>query len=266
MSNVDTARRSFALGAFVVFQLLFLILHNLFTVLQDARSEMAPEARAVVEQFAPGWPESKGHLSRFMEGTTNVTNRYAQATLQLQSWSLFAPNVGTVCVFPALLLSDEPLPDAPVHATDAPGNYDVRGKIVLSDNEPADMTRYFRWGSFRLRRLENNLVVYLSPDDSETAAAMAERFRERIKSHVAEYDEALLAYLRWRLKAQGAAPPRQVILLMRRYSLKGPNAGANFFEGPFTMPVVRWQPQAPVRPARQALEYFNPVTQRFESL
>ena len=259
-------QRSVLLGLFVVVQLVFLIVQNAFTMLQEARPGMPPEVRDVVQQIAPDWPDRKGHLWDFMEGSTTLTNRWSQATLQLQTWSLFAPNVGKDCVFPALLLSDDDPADTRFPAIDWPVDFGTRGKVVLSDNEPADLMRYVRWGHFRLRRFENNLVIYLTPRDDEKPGETAERFRDRIKESVSDQADVLLAYLRWRLERATPASPRQVILLMRRYTLKGPDAGRDFFTGPFTIPVARWRPDAPERPARQMLDYFNPVSQRFESL
>ena len=259
-------QRSVLLGLFVVLQLVFLIVHNSFTMLQEARPNMSAETREIVAQFAPDWPDRKGHVWGLMEGSTTLTNRWSQATLQLQNWSLFAPNVGIDCVFPALLLSDDEPPDAPLGQNDSPAHFDVRGKIVLSENEPADPTSYVRWGHFRLRRFEGNLVTYLSPQENETPAETAERFRDRIKAYVSDYPELLLGYMRWRFQQSKEPSPRQVILLMRRYTIKSPDAGADFYSGPYTMPVARWRPGAPERSARQVLEYFDPVTRRFASL
>jgi hypothetical protein len=256
-------QRSVLLGLFVLFQLAVLVSHNLFSLLQELNEhipEEAPATRRIVQQLAPGWLEKKGHLWNVMEGSTQLTHRWSQVTLQLQQWSLFAPNVGTECVFPALLLSDEEPSVTPVAADESGRNYAVRGKLVLSDNEPPDLTRYFRWGAYRLRKYENNLVTYLSPREDETPEQLAERWRERIKDYVHANSDMLQAYVKWRLDVHGESP-RQVILLMRRYSLNAPSAEAEFFDGPFTLPVARWQPDAAA-----GLEYFNPVSRRFESL
>ena len=259
-------RRSVALGLFILLQLGFLITHNLFALLQEVRNEMSADARAMVRQVAPDWPEKQGHVWNLMEGSAQLTNRWSQLTLQLQTWSLFAPGIGKECVFPALLLSDEPPPDAPVTPGESPVHYEVRGKVVLSDNEPLDMNGYFRFGNFRLRRFENNFVLYLRPWEQETPRETVERLRQRIKDQVSESAEMLAEYLRFRLRQKGEAPPRQVILLMRRYSLVGPDGGAKFLEGPFTMPVARWLPHADRGADPPKLDYFNPVTQRFEPL
>ena len=251
---------SFLLGLFVVWQLVFLFVHNIFNFLQEQREEMRSNARTALRHFAPDWPEKKGHVWNFMEGSTKLTHRWSQATLQLEQWSLFAPGIGTECFFPALLLSDEAPPDAPVEPEDAPARYRVRGKIVLSDNEPTDMRRYLRWGNFRLRKFENALFPYLHARKDESPAETLERFRDKIKEYTKENAAMLGGYVRFRLKQKGEAPPRQLILLMRHYTLTGPDQ-VNFVEGPFTLPFARWQPQA-----GEDIEYFDPVTQRFEPL
>ena len=258
--------RSVLLGVFVVFQLAFLFVHNLVGLLQDVRPDMPPDVRAAAEQVAPGWPEKKGPVWNVMEATNKVTTRWSQATWQLQTWALFAPNVGRECVFPALVLSEAVPEDVPLRRGTTAGNYDVADKIVLSDNEPPDLKNFVRWGNFRLRRLENNLVVYLAPWQDEAPAEMIERFGVRIKEHVSEDRAMLSAYLRFRIGQLREPAPRQVILVMRRYHLTGPDGGTDFFEGPFTMPIARWQPQESQGDEPARLEYFNPVTDRFEPL
>ena len=84
-------------------------------------------------------------------------------------------------------------------AIDWPVDFGTRGKVVLSDNEPADLMRYARWGNFRLRRFENNLVIYLTPRDDEKPGETAGG-HDRIKESVSDQAEVLLAYLRWRLE------------------------------------------------------------------
>ena len=95
----NMTQRSVLLGLFVVVQLMFLIVQNAFTMLQEARLAACLRKFVIVQQIAPDWPDRKGHLWDFMEGSTTLTNRWSQATLQLQTWSLFAPNVGKDCVF-----------------------------------------------------------------------------------------------------------------------------------------------------------------------
>jgi hypothetical protein len=259
-------RPSLLLGVFIVGQLVFLFVQNLGTWLQDISGEMPGGVRTAVGQVAPDWPLKKGHVWNANEEATRLTLRWSQVTLQLQLWSLFAPTIGTECVFPALLLTDREFDELPVPPGGSLADDPALGRIVLSDNEPADMKRFVRWGNYRLRRFENNLVVYLTPREKETPQETAERWRDRIKENVSENAPLLQGYLRTRLRQiEQREPPRQVILLMRRYSLKGPEAGAEFFDGPFTMPVARWRLGANAGD-EAALDYYNPVTQRFEPL
>ena len=260
--------RSVLLGVFVVGQLLFLFVQNLGSWLQDMSGEMPGGVRTAVGQVAPDWLLKKGHAWNAHEEATHLTLRWSQVTLQLQMWSLFAPTIGTECVFPALLLTDREFDELPVPPGGSLADAPALGRVVLSDNEPVDMKRYVRWGNYRLRRFENNLVVYLTPREKETPQETAERWRDRIKEHVRENAPLLLGYLRMRLgqiEPVQREPARQVILLMRRYSLKGPEAGAEFFDGPFTVPVARWRLPANAG-EDDALDYYNPVTQRFEPL
>lgn len=259
ISPLESPKRSVALGVFVVLQLVFLVVHNFFNYLQEVREEMSSNARTAIRHVAPDWPEKKDHLWNVMEGSTQVTNRWSQATLQFQQWSLFAPTIGTDCYFPALLLSDVEPPEAPVEPEAAPARYRVHGKIILSDNEPADMQRYVRFGNFRLRKFENALFPYLVPRPQEPPRDTLERFRDKIKEYTKENMEMLGGYLRFRFQQTREPTPRQVILLMRHYSLTGPE-GTTFVEGPFTLPFARWLPEA-----GSALDYFDPMTHCFES-
>lgn len=266
MNSNHTRPRSVLLGLFIVGQLIFIIGHNLLTLAQELQKEMPAEARGAVRHLAPDWPEKTGHVWNMMEGSTQVMHRWSQVTWQLQTWSLFAPSVGKVCVFPALLLVDDEAPDGSMAPVDAPLDYEARGRLILSDNEPPDLKRFVRWGNFRLRRFENNLVVYMTPHPDETRVEMTERLQKRLKEHVVENADMLGAYLRFRLDQIAEKRPAQVILLMRRYGLKGPEHGADFVDGPYTVPVLRWQPARDENTGRPTLEIFNLATQRFEPL
>ena len=83
-------------------------------------------------------------------------------------------------------------------------------------------------------------------------------------------DMTVRAYLRWRgdryRKAHpDAPPPRQLILLMRRYAIVAPGDAPPYWRGPFTVPVARLWPDAPGS-ADGTLEMFNPVTQRYQEV
>jgi hypothetical protein len=150
-----------------------------------------------------------------------------------------------------------------------PGFQRPAAETLLSDNEPRDMLSYFRFGNFRLRRYEGNIVRTLRPLDDETPAAMRRRWRDAIGEHVRDYGDSIHAWLRWRLDREQAAhpgrpAPKQVILLMRRWSIVDHSKAPPYWDGPFTVPVARWQPQVAWDGGYGPLEPWDPVQERFE--
>jgi hypothetical protein len=82
----------------------------------------------------------------------------------------------------------------------------------------------------------------------------------------------MLAYVKWRLAVwQQQHPdrpsPRQVILVERAYTILPPDDDTgNVWDGPRTVPLMRWQPQAVWQEGYRPIERYNPVTQRFETM
>ena len=284
--------RQVFLGVFIVGQLFFLLSTNLIGFLIDNRTEMGPEAREAMTMVAPGWPEGKGHLWHLMDHVAKTDKMWAQTTGQLQIWSLFAPSVGRECVFPAIELrwDEEPL-SAPALARPlsllaahnpweaaslaatlhAPTKMPPAAELVLSPNEPAEPEHYLRWGDFRIRRYEANLVITLRPQEGEKPGATHERWSGRIRDHVVEYGEILQGYMRWRMgqaleRRPGREWPLQVILLFRDYHIQDYAEAPPFWQGPQAIPIARWQPAATWSPGYLPLEWHDPVTGRFKSL
>jgi hypothetical protein len=142
---------------------------------------------------------------------------------------------------------------------------------ILSDNEPRDVTRYFRLGKFRLRRLEGNLALILRVLEDETPEEAAQRWRGRIFKLLDEDGDTVKAYLRWRWESYrkahpGTPQPAQLILVMRRWAIRPPDRAPPYWDGPFTLPVARVQPRVPWPTSRLALEMYNPVTRRFQEV
>ena len=52
---------------------------------------------------------------------------------------------------------------------------------------------------------------------------------------------------------------QQVILIERTYKILGPEDAPRQWDGPHTLPLVRWQPLAPVPEGTRPLERFNPA-------
>jgi hypothetical protein len=298
--------RPVLLGVFLIAQLLFLVSSNLIGFLKDNRTELGPQARQAAEALAPGWPDEKGHVWHALEHVSKTDKMWAQLTGQLQVWSLFAPTIGRECVFPALELrwDDDPM-SAPalarplallsashpwealsisetlqaadmhhelvVHDERLPLGKVPDPELILSDNEPADLLHFFRFGNFRLRRYESSLVITLRPHEDEKPEKTNERWSESIRSHVADYSDIIQGYLRRRVSQAmerwpGRPPPRQVILLFRRFHINDYEDAPPFWQGPFVVPVARWQPAVTWDGAHQPLEWHDPVTDRFKSL
>jgi hypothetical protein len=96
------------LGLFILWQLFFLVVANLIDPLKEELprhlSKLPPRIKEVVEVVAPGLIEKKGQLYDSFEVVTNVTKRWGQTTGQVQSWSLFAPDVTSEITFVAVEL------------------------------------------------------------------------------------------------------------------------------------------------------------------
>src|SRR5262245_8476998 len=102
------------LGLLILGQIAFLAISNFLGMISYAHPKRHSHAlQPLVEQLAPGVREGQDHFWKLLEGITTVTEFWANVTGQPQAWSLFAPEVGGECIFPALQLRwDEPM-DSP---------------------------------------------------------------------------------------------------------------------------------------------------------
>jgi hypothetical protein len=103
------------LGAFILWQLVFLFAVNFIELTNAVRGDLPTDSAPAIGRVFPGWPSKRGHFHDLLDIGERITRRYAQATGQTQGWSLFAPEVGKQCVFPAVLVrwDEDPL-SAPV--------------------------------------------------------------------------------------------------------------------------------------------------------
>ena len=62
---------------------------------------------------------------------------------------------------------------------------------LFSDNEPANLTRYFRHRYFRLRKFEGNLNQILRVYEDETLDGARQRWRRRLENHVRTENETI---------------------------------------------------------------------------
>jgi hypothetical protein len=247
------------LGLFILWQVCFLFAANLLEVLRYYRPSVASAEATLAQVLAPGWAAQEGHVHDLVETVVCVTNRWSHVTGQPQSWGLFAPNVVSECPFVAVELRWEDDDGSAAHAP----------VLLLSENEPDDVTRFFRWRNFRLRKFESYLDVVLQPEEDETPEACARRWQNLIEDRLRRETNTAILYLRWRRDAyQREHPdrpePRQLILHVRRYHIPAPNEGRIGWDGPFMEPVARWRPAATPPAGHRPLEAYDPVTRRFE--
>lgn len=273
------------LGLFIVWQLLFLGAANGAKLLDQFRSDLKGDP--CVEAVALGWTAKKGHVYDAEEVITGLTARWAQLTGQPQNWGLFSPNVASYIPFIAVEFrwDDDPCPAAAVAplATDDPlaaitltaaaSGTAHPPVLLLSDNEPQDVRRFFRVGKFRLRKYESNLDVTLVPRGVEGKPDL-DSWREKIESKVRREWDAIQGYLRWRQQAlQRECPelprPRQIVLLVRQYRIPPP------YDQPEPwlwqdnqvrrrQPVARWRPVLDPPAGYLPIEMYNPIVGRFE--
>jgi hypothetical protein len=249
------------LGLFIVWQIIFLCAANVLEAARETRGSLPGFAARAAETVAPGWTAGEGPASEAVDTAAGVTRRWAQLTGQPQDWSLFAPDVPPDTVFPEVELRWD----------DGPHGLPPSPDTLLSDNEPADPTRYVRVGRFRLRRYEAALTLILKTYPDETEEEAKERWQGRIEAFVRRDWDAIRAYLRWRAEAYrernpNAAPPSELILHMRRYVPPGPDEPGPFeWDGPFVMPVARWRPGEELSDSLP-VEMYDPVTGTFRWL
>jgi hypothetical protein len=252
----------FLLGLFVVGQIVFLFAANLLGILKYYRPEPSSAAGEVAQVVAPGWAAQEGHVHDLVETLTGLTERWSALTGQPQNWGLFAPGVAAECPFVAVELHwDDGVIDLAAHPPE----------LLLSDNEPPDVARYFRWGNFRLRKFESYLDVVLNAYERESADARARRWQGQIEEHLRKEWNTVRTYLKWRSDRflqlhPNRAEPRQLVLYTRRYHIPAPDEGRIGWDGPFMEPVARWRPSATSPPDHRPLERYDPVTRRFEWL
>jgi hypothetical protein len=266
------------LGLFVLWQLFFLFASNLISLgdtLRDSDKEyLSKEWKQRLNLLAPGWENKQGHFHDALNVVESITLRWEQLSAQPQNWSLFAPGVSEQVTFVAVELRW----DDPDGADWEKGQMPYAPEPLLSDNEPRDPTRFFRLGKFRLRKYESYLDVILRQYEKETPEEAVEHWQGKIRELVKDQSATIPAYLKLRYRQYAEEhpdrpPPRQVILLVRRYTIPEPeDYSEDWYHHRKTVPVARWRPGV-VRADGYQVEWFKPtglkkgkVTGSFESL
>ncbi len=147
--------------------------------------------------------------------------------------------------------------------------------LLLSPNEPIDLSNYFRVGKCRVRRYDGQFYFNPQPygkfdeppSEPEPPETLAERLSRRTKRLLRDYHDPALEYLRWRLRAwenenPGQAKPKQVLLVHRFYRIHGPDEQRGW-DGPYTVPIARWQPDMRILSLANKLEPFDFTQSKF---
>jgi hypothetical protein len=257
-SPLTNAKR-ILLGLFVIWQLLFLFMSNVLPLIPHGRQE---HDELTDDINLHGQATSIEPVQRIIEGVSGVSDRWMEATGQLQGWSLFAP------IFP---------PQAGFVAVEfrwQDGSHD----LVKSRFEPADPLRYSRPpGTYeRLFNYESRFVILpafwpeskLGPDgrpwELEWAEAITERVRVQWKS--------MRAYLRWQRdrymrEHPNLPPPEEAILLVDLYITPGPEDRPWAPKGPVSRHLARWQLEVSPPPGFLPIEVCtDPAKEHFEWL
>jgi hypothetical protein len=245
------------LGVFILWQLIFLLTANCFSLLprEESRAELPPRQPDDKLEQAPGTAR------RVVDFLAGITRRWADVTGQYQGWALYAPNVPVQATFVAVELRWD---------DERPGKADGSNVVLLSEIEPADPYSYFRpLGSFRVSAYEANLGLVMWTWARDLAKPEPEVWQRRLADAVRQKGKAMLAYLRWRLQSfQHEHPqwpaPTQVILLARIYPTPPPGRQPWHWDARIDQPVARWRPGAEVAPGYLPLESYNPLSGRFE--
>jgi hypothetical protein len=142
--------------------------------------------------------------------------------------------------------------------------------LLLSENEPHNVYDYVRFGKLRLRKFEGQLYINPEPYDYETPADLAGRMTRRLRRFLNDSHDPAMAYLKWRLKGwQREHPdrpaPKQILLLERFYRIHPPDEPRGW-DGPYLIPLARWQPNRRPPAEDYVLEAYDFTNQRFYSV
>lgn len=254
------------------------------TTLQDAvaRSNVKEltKAREALQQ--------EGFLIANLGETIIAADHWLRWTGQEQGWSLFAPTVAGYSIFPAVELrwDSNKLGDLPqeqflkeLQREEGEPLHSKEPVLLLSKNEPVDISTYFRMGNFRLRRFESQLDIHLRLFDRtlhEASIGNPEKdekgWTTKIRNKVWRERKEILAYLRWRMndylqKHPDVSSPTQVRLLLRVRTISNPEGHTpyrwHWKDEEMNIPVARWLPWH--TEAKYPLQYFDPRFQVFES-
>jgi hypothetical protein len=222
-------------GVFVIWQLLFLFLSNFLPFVPHGREQYDEliddvNLHGQVTQVRP--------VQDAIEDVACITDRWMEATGQLQGWSLFAPTFPPQAGFVSVrfgwpdgshdVVKSRFEPD-PLHYVRLPGTY---GRQFNYESRFVILPAYWP---------EARLGLSWWPWESEWSEAVTRRVHVQWKS--------MRAYLRWcrdryMKEHPGTLPPAEAALVVDLYLTPLPDQHPWNPRGPFSRPIARWRPEA----------------------
>jgi len=234
---------SYLLGAFICWQLLFLLVFNYLQIaLGPIQGLDHPDEKA-------------GAVERAARAVQEVDQRWSELTGQYQAWWLFIR-----------ARRDSTFPLVELRWNDS-GRPPVRLQAL---QEPTDPASYFRPPDADDRRFhyDGNVCLAYNPwhakaleeqpsfDPNQYADDQLKRFRDHDRWR------PMLAYMRWRYDVwraehPDAPPPDEVLFFHRVYPTPAHDA-AWTRAAPEERPIARWRPRHDVAPGFAPLEAYDP--------
>jgi hypothetical protein len=222
------------LGLFISWQLLFLFLSNFLPFVPHGHEEYDELIDDVnlhgrVTQVEP--------IQETIETISRVTDRYMEATGQLQGWSLFAPTFPPQAGFVSVrfgwsdgstdVVKSRFEPD-PLHYFRPPGTY---GRLFNYESRFVILPAYWP---------ESRLGTAWWPWEMEWSEAVSRRVQMQWKS--------MRAYLRWqsdryRKEHPDVLHPTEAVLMINLYLTPLPHEHPWNPKGPDRRPLARWRPE-----------------------
>jgi hypothetical protein len=196
---VGQPQRSFkgiALGAFVLFQLIYLPTANCIKLVALRLAESNGELDDDIQLRGQQFPERVQALADTL-GTAFV--RYGELTGQAQGWSLFAPMFGHQASLPMVAVGA-------AHAL----HFD-RPEVIRSEFAPQDPNWYVHLPNSRCRlfNYEYRLALLYWTWDAEAAWNRRDEWSRVSRERVRRQNHSMLAYMKWRTNQYLAANPRR---------------------------------------------------------
>jgi hypothetical protein len=223
---------------FVCVQLVFLPLSNLIQFVPREPTPLPDEILGRHQKVRQVSPEP---IQSAIDSVGHASDRWAEATAQNQSWSLFAPRFGSSGTFLTLDVRSR----------------DGKRSEVRSRFEPADVSDYLRYDvlNYRLFYREMSFAFVYANWKTGGFEEQPDEWAKAIRKYVTTFRRSMIAYIRWRTND---GQPEEIIVNVRVYP--PPELGeANSKREAATLPLARWNREQP-----EQLEMFDPRTNRFE--